>query len=1433
VGATYQAEGTHAFHEHFFQHAEPLSDLYHALYGEHGIVGRDNPSALRLYLLALDLIKEHGLWKHRRRRLQSNVPIGDQNAGGYHISTVDPVCNRWGANGFTPSYTLSSKGRPYFSSGFDYCRNAIGGLDWPAHSSSGAVSHLISHGLPGVRSGPMPNCGYKCSMSSSGTCSSRPHCGPTGFFFIGSKMHNRRNHWWLTGMCGPATWTNTGHSPSRTSSRKPECWPGVCGDCCNWKGCWDHDCGIISNGNLVGWTNPTYLDEFCKFGRKYCVKGYHRRSSSSDHCDKCPVGQYQEHAPFKGTTCTSCPNGKTTSLTAATSSSSCICDLTRCGSSCRCRTAWIGDGECDSTRGCNTTSCSYDGGDCITCSSGKYKSGSNCLWCRAGHYQSSSSHQSTSCSVCSSGQYASTRASTCTPCSAGRYQSAARQSSCIACSTGRYRSSTGATSSSACVACSSGQYYGGTGASTCTPCSAGRYQSAAGQSSCTACSTGRYRSVNAFDLATLTSPYTGTTVGRPSSKAVFGISLAPGARLTIGMTSNNFDSRHTTRWGGSCPGTTEVANTDDPDTLVHTWTNSQSSAEPVYFEIGPHGSSGPGTFVLEWSVTVGSAAASASASRPCPPCTFESSSLCGWTAAGQWTRRSGATPSSGTGPSGAQGGSYYMYLEASNGNSGASSDLTSPQGSYAGTSLSFYYHMNGSAINTLAVYAMLTGSSWQMQWSKVGQQHSSSSSSWTHHTIILPSGTTRVKFRGVRGSSYDGDIAIDTLEGSRLLPCLPCAAGKYSSGGSSSCLTNVCRCPHGTPTTGNGTTAGTLCQTHNSIDCAACNAGYHISGSVGQQQSCLPNVCMCPHGTPQSSAQCQTHGSLNCSACNAGYGFVPAISTACGSLNAFDLATLTSPYTGTTVGRPSSKAVFGISLAPGARLTIGMTSNSFDGRHTTRWGGSCPGSTQVADTDDPDTLAHTWTNSQSSAEPVYFEIGPISKFGPDGSGTYYSGTFVLEWSVTGGSVICLSATAAPPAPAPALAPAPAPAPAPPPPPAHPVTVSLSLDTTMAVVAQRSTFNADFAKDVSTKLNVPAARITVESVTSGSVIVIFSIAPAANGDGLAVSAILNAFVAAGVALPTLGLSTAAPIKAADIVVTGTLSLAPSPGLPLGTSDDGDGLPISIIAAVGGGVVVIIVGSLISITCWCKTKPANDINDEEAQISYGGQIHDTSVLVHQTMGHEQVVEGASIPNADSSPQTSTQMQQTRADKVAHERQQRLNKLEQQETEGVQGATTSANQQASAHQLRETNCVKPVELTNATEDVPIVPHRDCSRDAPSQPLPIGNSETQEVDPAEIQIRLKSRSRSSNEAELLAMPIKQLRSLAAAAGVSADQIDDAHDGHDPKVELVDLIITSELDTKSLANHEQLERPTESHRQLLAQRPDALPTQSKADARP
>eukprot|EP01047_Picozoa_sp_COSAG01_P064516 COSAG01_NODE_8553_length_2744_cov_4.364461_1_plen_524_part_10 len=409
VGATYQAEGTHAFHEHFFQHAEPLSNLYHALYGEHGIVGRDNSNALRLYLLALDLIKEHGVWQHRRRKLQSNVPIGDQNSNyplAYQISQVDPVCNRWGANGFTPTFALSTSStylnRPYFSSSFDYCYKTIGGSDWPAHSSGAATWHLTKHVSP-FQSGPAPDCGYKCTTSNSGTCSSRPHCASTWV----------SHRWWLTGMCGPAVWDDGGHAPGKTSSRGAECWPGVCGDCCNWKGCWDHDCGIITDENMPSWISGGALDEFCQFGRKYCVKGYRREGSwsSAQKCVKCPTGQYQEHQPFKGTTCTSCPNGQTSSAGASS---------------------------------CTT----------LYCGSGRYKWGSSCYYCQSGRYQSSSRHTYSSCSSCSAGQYqSSTGATSCSGCPSGQASSAGAPScTTVYCGSGAFKSG------SSCYYCQSGRY---------------------------------------------------------------------------------------------------------------------------------------------------------------------------------------------------------------------------------------------------------------------------------------------------------------------------------------------------------------------------------------------------------------------------------------------------------------------------------------------------------------------------------------------------------------------------------------------------------------------------------------------------------------------------------------------------------------------------------------------------------------------------------------------------------------------------------------------------------------------------------------------------------------------------------------------------------------------------------------------------------------
>ena len=81
-----------------------------------------------------------------------------------------------------------------------------------------------------------------------------------------------------------------------------------------------------------------------------------------------------------------------------------------------------------------------------------------------------------------------------------------------------------------------------------------------------------------------------------------------------------------------------------------------------------------------------------------------------------------------------------------------------------------------------------------------------------------------------------------------------------------------------------------------------------------------------------------------------------------------DLATLVSPYTGDTSGSGNiyelscggdgNEAMFSTELQPGQAIDIGMDSNSYDSRHETSWGGSCPGQNVVTCTDSPDTLRH-------------------------------------------------------------------------------------------------------------------------------------------------------------------------------------------------------------------------------------------------------------------------------------------------------------------------------------------------------------------------------------------------------------------------------------------------------------------------------------------
>jgi len=135
-----------------------------------------------------------------------------------------------------------------------------------------------------------------------------------------------------------------------------------------------------------------------------------------------------------------------------------------------------------------------------------------------------------------------------------------------------------------------------------------------------------------------------------------------------------------------------------------------------------------------------------------------------------WTRDSGGTPSSSTGPStGANGSTWYVFLETSSGGANTAGDTAYLEGPDIGgdnRTLTFYYHMYGSNMGTLNV-DVYSGGSWDNGvWSISGQQHTSSSAAYTQATVNLGaySGTIRVRFRAVAAGSYRGDMAIDDIE---------------------------------------------------------------------------------------------------------------------------------------------------------------------------------------------------------------------------------------------------------------------------------------------------------------------------------------------------------------------------------------------------------------------------------------------------------------------------------------------------------------------------------------------------------------------------------------------------------------------------------------------------------------------------------------------
>lgn len=134
-----------------------------------------------------------------------------------------------------------------------------------------------------------------------------------------------------------------------------------------------------------------------------------------------------------------------------------------------------------------------------------------------------------------------------------------------------------------------------------------------------------------------------------------------------------------------------------------------------------------------------------------------------------WTRISGPTPSSGTGPLGAYDGSWYIYTEASGFNP-SNRGIVMAEFDFSTLSnpgMTFYYHMYGNSMGELYVDAF-DGIFYAIPWSMAGQQQTSETDPWRKAEVDLSlfagSSNVTIRFRGITGSSFTSDMCVDKVK---------------------------------------------------------------------------------------------------------------------------------------------------------------------------------------------------------------------------------------------------------------------------------------------------------------------------------------------------------------------------------------------------------------------------------------------------------------------------------------------------------------------------------------------------------------------------------------------------------------------------------------------------------------------------------------------
>jgi hypothetical protein len=140
-----------------------------------------------------------------------------------------------------------------------------------------------------------------------------------------------------------------------------------------------------------------------------------------------------------------------------------------------------------------------------------------------------------------------------------------------------------------------------------------------------------------------------------------------------------------------------------------------------------------------------------------------------------WTRNSGGTGSGGTGPTGANNGTWYIYTEVSSpvgANDTFALDSTSSFSASANIiTVSFYVHMFGPGMGNLEFQVSNNGgTSYQTVWNQNGQLQTNQNDAYQQVVLNLDSttpsftsGTVQFRFLYTYGSSYQGDAALDDI----------------------------------------------------------------------------------------------------------------------------------------------------------------------------------------------------------------------------------------------------------------------------------------------------------------------------------------------------------------------------------------------------------------------------------------------------------------------------------------------------------------------------------------------------------------------------------------------------------------------------------------------------------------------------------------------